>query len=213
MRPPARRLRSGRAAAPLGDGTTRLILVRHGQTDWNLAGRFQGQADPPLNAVGRQQAEALAESLAAGSVAAIYSSDLQRAFDTADIVARRLGLTVQVDPRLREVNQGLWEGMLLADILTRYPDEWAARERDPLRARPPGPGGESIVDVAARTWPAADDIARAHAAGPVLIVSHGLSLATLLCRALDRPLVEARQHIPENAVPILIDWAANGAHR
>ena len=188
---------------------TRLILARHGVTEWNIAGRFQGQADPPLTAAGWQQAESLAEVLAASDIQAVYSSDLQRAYNTAQAVAKRLGLPVQVDRRLREVSQGVWEGMLHADILAQYAAEWAAREQDPLHNRPPG--GESVAEVAARTWAAADEIARLHAAGPVLVVSHGLSLATLICRALGRPLAEARHHIPENAVPVPIDWTAREA--
>ena len=185
---------------------TQLILARHGATDWNLAGRYQGQADPPLNALGRQQAEALADVLAAAPLAAIYSSDLQRAHDTAQAVAARHGLAVRVEPRLREVNQGAWEGMLHADILAGYPEEWAARERDPLHAR--APGGESVAEVAARVIAAADDIARRRPAGPVLVVSHGLALACLLCEARNLPLQDAREHIPDNAVPLPISWPA-----
>ncbi len=182
----------------------RFILARHGVTDWNLAGRYQGQADPPLNATGHQQAQALADKLAGEPLEAIYSSDLQRAFHTALPIAERLGLTVNVEPRLREVNQGEWEGMLHPDILARYPEEWAARQRDPLHSR--SPGGESVHEVSARVWAAADDIARAHPAGPVLIVSHGLALACLLCKARGLPVAQARDHIPENATPIPVEW-------
>jgi broad specificity phosphatase PhoE len=183
---------------------TKFILVRHGVTDWNVAGRYQGHADPPLNTLGRRQAQALAEQLAGQPLKAIYSSDLQRALDTAQAVAARHGLTVTVEPRLPEVNQGEWEGMLHADILAGYPEEWAARETDPLHSR--SPGGESVAEVAARTWAAADDIARAHPAGPVLVVSHGLALACLLCKAHCLPVLEARKHIPENATPLEITW-------
>ena len=185
---------------------TQLILLRHGVTDWNLTGRYQGQADPPLNAEGRRQAEALANQLAGLRLEAIYSSDLRRAYDTAQTVAARLRLAVTVEPRLREVNQGAWEGMVHADILAQYPQEWAARERDPLHSRPPG--GESVVEVATRVWAAAADIAREHPAGLVLVVSHGLALACLLVKAWALPLAEARLHIPENATPIPIVWSA-----
>jgi broad specificity phosphatase PhoE len=114
---------------------TRLLLVRHGETDWNTTGRFQGQADPPLNANGRAQAASLAAQLAQTRIGAIYSSDLQRARDTAEIVARKLGMTVRVDRRLREINQGEWDGMLTTDIIARYPVEWAAREWIPENAK------------------------------------------------------------------------------
>ena len=131
---------------------TELWLVRHGQTDWNLQRRYQGQTDPPLNATGLQQAELAGEALVGRRYAAIYSSDLQRARVTAEIIGRRLGMEVFVDSRLREVSFGKWEGMLVADIQTRYPVEWEARQQDRLYARPPG--GESVQDVAARIWPA-----------------------------------------------------------
>jgi broad specificity phosphatase PhoE len=183
---------------------TRLILVRHGQTDWNVQGRFQGQADPPLNETGRGQARALAELLAGSGFPAAYASDLQRARETAEIIAGRAGVPVSIDPRLREVNQGAWEGLVLSEIIARYPAEWSDRERDPLHCR--APGGESVAEVADRTWAAAGDIARRHPDGPVLIVSHGLALATLLCRGRGLPLETARQHIPPNAAPVEIEW-------
>mgnify|MGYP000918913880 FL=1 len=120
---------------------TELWLVRHGQTDWNVEGRYQGQANPPLNATGLEQAACAAETLAGRTYTAIYTSDLQRARVTAEIIGRRLGMDVLVDPRLREVNQGAWEGMLSTEIQAHYAGEWAARQRDRLHFRPPG-GGE-----------------------------------------------------------------------
>jgi broad specificity phosphatase PhoE len=183
---------------------THLWLVRHGQTDWNLAGRYQGQANPPLNAYGEAQAEAIAAWLEGQPIAAIYCSDLQRAQRTAEIIARRVKLTIAVDHRLREIDLGQWEGMLTGDIQARYPDEWADRLRDPLYA--PAPGGETLVIVAHRVWAAADDIAAAHPRGIVLIVSHGLALATLLCRARALPLEQAYHFVPENARLVTIEW-------
>jgi broad specificity phosphatase PhoE len=183
---------------------THLVLVRHGETDWNVTGRFQGQADPPLNANGREQARALAEQLALSRIDAIYSSDLQRAYDTARIVADRVGLTVIIDPRLREVSQGAWEGVVLADILARYPREWAMREQDPLHSRPPG--GESVAEVAQRASAAADAIAIAHPNGRVVVVTHGLTQATLMCLGSGLSLATARSHIQPNATLLEISW-------
>jgi broad specificity phosphatase PhoE len=100
-----------------------LILIRRGQTDWNLAGRYQGQSDLPLNQHGREQALQIARSLDGTGLSAIYASDLARARDTAQILARAAGLKVQLDPWLREINQGEWEGMLFAEIQARYPQE------------------------------------------------------------------------------------------
>ena len=185
---------------------TELWLVRHGQTDWNVQGRYQGQADPPLNAAGLEQAARAAETLAGRTYAAIYTSDLERARVTAEIIGRRLGMEVIVDPRLREVNQGAWEGMLSTEIQARYAGEWAARQRDRLHFRPPG-GGESVTDVATRLWAAVDELTAVAPAGPLILVSHGLALATLVCRACGLPLAQAFDLIPDNAQAHRIEWS------
>jgi len=184
--------------------TVHLWLVRHGQTDWNRAGRFQGQADPALNEDGRRQANALAERLARRTFDALYSSDLLRARATAEALSAPLALPVRLDPRLREVNHGQWDGLLLADIQARFPLDWAARQRSPLTARPPG--GETVLDVSARVRAAAADIARAHPGGEVLVVSHGLALAVLASLALGRPLADVHACIPPHAEPTVVSW-------
>jgi broad specificity phosphatase PhoE len=183
---------------------TRLLLLRHGFTDWNAEGRYQGQADPPLNAAGREQADCLAERLAGRGILAIYSSDLQRARQTAEIVSRKLGLCVSVDRHLREISQGEWEGMLVAEIISHYPAEWSRREVDPTCFSPPG--GESVLQVARRLRQTADEIARQHPAGSVLVISHGLAIATLRCQACGLPLERAFEMIPENIEPVEVDW-------
>jgi broad specificity phosphatase PhoE len=187
---------------------TQLWLVRHGQTDWNREGRWQGQAAhaPPLNEIGRAQAEAMAEKLESAELEVIYSSDLPRARETAEIIARRFGLPVIVDPRLREIDLGVWEGMRGDDIAGEYPEDLAERERNPAHSR--APEGESATEVAERVWAAADDIARAHPEGAVLIVSHGLALAALICRARGLSLSEVYALVPDNAHPYVIEWAA-----
>jgi alpha-ribazole phosphatase len=183
---------------------TQLYLVRHAQTDWNVEGRYQGQSDLPLNAVGRAQAANLSRELAGLDFTAVYSSDLRRARETAEILAAPSGLGVQLDRRLREIGLGVWEGQLMTDIVARYPVEWAERLRDPLNSRPPG--GESVAEVARRTAEAATDIARLHPSGLVLVVSHGVALATLLCQARRQPLAEAYQAIPYNSHPEMVAW-------
>jgi broad specificity phosphatase PhoE len=140
----------------------------------------------------------------------LYSSDLQRARQTAEILAGAVGLSVQIDPRLREVDQGDWEGMLFRDIKELYAAEMARRKDDPANARPPG--GESLKELALRMAGAADEIAARHpGASPVLIVSHGLSLATLLARARQVSLTRAYDLIPENTNPEIIQWPAPAA--
>src|ERR1039458_8173889 len=124
-----------------GESSTRLLLWRHGQTQWNVEGRFQGQSDIPLDAVGHQQAERAARLLAALRPDVIISSDLGRALATAAPLARLTGLTVTTDKDLRERHGGAWEGLTDAEIRTRYPEE---------HAKWGPPGGEASVTVAGR---------------------------------------------------------------
>jgi broad specificity phosphatase PhoE len=114
---------------------TELLLVRHGETDWNAAGRLQGHTDRPLNDYGRRQAKALAERLSAEHVDAIYASDLSRAKETAEIVGERLGLAVVVDPDLREKHWGTWEGLTGDERVTvEYVGESTEAHRDRVMA-------------------------------------------------------------------------------
>ena len=157
---------------------TTLLLTRHGETDWNRELRFQGHADPPLNALGRRQAEELADRLATERLAAIYSSDLRRAHETARIVGRRLGLDVTVVPRLREIDVGSWSGLTRDEIAEQFPDgfsRWLEGEE--------GHDGESRAELATRVLDSARRIASAHPGEKVLLVSHGGPLRALLSHA------------------------------
>jgi phosphoserine phosphatase len=187
---------------------TSWLLIRHGATDWNRDGRYQGQADPPLNEEGWTQAERLADMLAVRRVEAVYSSDLQRARDTAETVGRRLGLTVFVDGRLREINQGVWEGMLVGDIATGFPAEWRALREDPLHAR--APGGESVAEVAQRAMEFLAEIARRTPHGAVAVFSHGLTLACVLCTMDGVPLEQAGRLVPPNGDVLERVWPEAG---
>ena len=137
---------------------TQLLLVRHGETDWNAAGRLQGHTDRPLNEYGRRQAKELADRLAAEQVDAIYASDLSRAKETAEIVGERLGLAVVTDPDLREKHWGTWEGLT--------GDERAAVEFV----------GESTEAHRDRVMDAVRRIVRRHPRQRVVVVTHGGSL-------------------------------------
>ncbi len=185
---------------------TEIWLVRHGQTDWNIEGRWQGHADTPLNSTGVEQARSLAADLAKNgkTFQAIYSSDLKRAYTTALEIGKSLDLPVDKDRRLREINKGDWEGMLVSQVSELSTEATRQRLEDPLHSR--APGGESLMEVATRLSSAADDIAAAHPLGPVLVVTHGMALAALLCLANGWPLKEAYNRIPNNAVAQVIDW-------
>jgi broad specificity phosphatase PhoE len=188
---------------------TELWLIRHGQTDWNVEGRYQGQADMPLNATGLAQAEAFAASLDGQKFSALYSSDLMRAYQTAQIIVAQVGLAIKTDQRLREINQGEWQGRTLVEIRAVYNESKQAQRSviDPATAR--APGGESVLEVSQRMALAADDIARAEPNGPVLVVSHGLALATLYCQARGIPLSEVYSHIADNTGAKVIEWPRN----
>lgn len=186
---------------------SRLCLVRHGQTDWNLEGRYHGQSDVPLNDTGRSQAHRLAHSLQGQTFAAIYTSDLSRARETAEIIAKVFQLHVILEPRLREIDQGDWEGQLVETIKARYEGLWNERITDPTHVRPPG--GETVGEVAERVYAALEDIAQIYPDGQVLICSHGLALATVICKVRNLSVGQAYKMIPDNTTPIWVDWVAS----
>jgi broad specificity phosphatase PhoE len=148
---------------------TTVYLARHGESDWNAANRFQGHSDRPLTELGRKQAHALAGLVAGQNVEAIYSSPLERALETARIVADRTGLDVMTRDDLREVDTGSWSGLSRAEVKERFPEgfqRWISG----------GAGwedGESYDEMAARVLAALREIAAEHPQGRVLIVSHG----------------------------------------
>jgi 2,3-bisphosphoglycerate-dependent phosphoglycerate mutase len=150
---------------------TRILLIRHGETDWNATGRIQGQSDIPLNASGREQARRVAQRLASEPVQALYSSDLARAYETATIIGQPLGLTVVTSLRLRERQYGAWEGLTSAEIQARYPEqfaEWRARSTDFAP-----PQGETTTQLLSRALTELQTIARRHARELVVVVTHG----------------------------------------
>ena len=149
---------------------TTLILARHGETDWNRENRFRGHADPPLNDLGRRQSEELAATLEGGEIARVYTSPLRRAAETAEIVARRLGLDVESVEGLREIDVGAWSGLTREEVAARFPDEYALW----LERAPDGfEGGETYDELAARVLPALRGLADRHPAETVLVVTHG----------------------------------------
>jgi probable phosphoglycerate mutase len=151
------------------DGITRVMLVRHGESTWNAEKIWQGQADPPLSALGEQQAADAARHV--DGVDAIWSSDLVRARRTAEIVAGSRGLQVVLDERLRERDAGEWQGLTRAEIEERFPGYLASG------LRPPGYEDDAALTV--RTLAAVDAIGAAHPGRSVLVVTHGGVVRTL----------------------------------
>jgi broad specificity phosphatase PhoE len=148
---------------------TTIFLARHGESDWNVAKRFQGHSDRPLTERGRQQAHALADLVSSQEIDAVYTSPLSRARETAEIVAARTGLEPVALPELREVDTGSWSGLSRADVEARFPEGFA-------RWRSGGSGwenGESYEEMAERVIGALRRIADDHPDGRVLVISHG----------------------------------------
>ncbi|HEV7639547.1 MAG TPA: histidine phosphatase family protein [Gaiellaceae bacterium] len=156
---------------------TVILLARHGETDWNSERRWQGHEDQPLNDVGREQARALADTLANRGVDVVFSSDLSRAHETALIVADRLGLPVEVDPGLREVDVGSWSGRAHNEIEGIDPEGFR-RWQEGLKG---WSGGESYEEMGERVVAAVLRLGARHPGQTLLLVTHGGSIRA--CRA------------------------------
>lgn len=166
---------------------TRLVLLRHGETEYNREGRWQGSgSDPSLTERGVEQARAAAAALEVVRFDALYASDLVRAVETARVVAAALGLPVQIEPGLRELAHGAWEGKSTEEVLGTWPEEHAALETDPWNV--PRPGGDSYRDLATRLWPVLDALADRHEGGRVLAVTHGGPIRLVLSQITGTPL-------------------------
>lgn len=149
-----------------------LILLRHGETDWNAELRMQGHRDIPLNPAGRRQAGDAAPSVAALGADVIVSSDLTRALDTATIVAGRAGVQVTADARLRETSMGRWEGLTRGEVMAGWPGEWVRWRATSARVAPPG--GESRYQVAQRASEVVAELDAGTARRALLVVHGGL---------------------------------------
>ncbi|MEN8184178.1 MAG: histidine phosphatase family protein [Myxococcota bacterium] len=157
---------------------TEFVLIRHAQSVWNAEGRWQGQGDPPLSRQGREQAQTLARQVIDESPALLVASDLARARETAEIVGRSLGLPVELEGRLRELDVGDWSGLHHAEVARRWPDALAR-----FRAGDPEVqvgGGESRRELRARALAALECWAERAPGGCVAVVTHGGLLRTLL---------------------------------
>jgi glucosyl-3-phosphoglycerate phosphatase len=173
---------TGPAVPPLPELAVRtLVLWRHGRTEWNLSGRFQGQLDPPLDEVGRAEVARSAPLLAAGlsrGGTVVVSSDLQRAVDTAAALTEILDVPLRQEPRLREHGMGSWEGLTRDEVAAQYPDQYAAWiAGEPVVDR----GGEDPAAVGERALAALADLPAADVA---VVVTHGGTAGRLMERLL-----------------------------
>ena len=167
---------------------TRVLAIRHGETDWNVDGRIQGQLDIPLNAVGQWQVHRLALAVADEGIDAVYSSDLLRAFETAQSVSRGAGQPIITDVGLRERGFGVFEGLSFAEIRARWPEQaerW--RKRDPDFG---AEGGETLRDFSARSIATVERLAALHPGQTIAVVSHG-GVMDALYRAAARVALDA----------------------
>jgi broad specificity phosphatase PhoE len=171
---------------------TLAYLARHGESDWNVANRFQGVTDRPLTDHGRRQAQELAEELAEKTLDAVYTSPLRRARDTAAIVAARLGLEPVADAGLREIDVGGWAGLSRTEVESRFPaafDRW-------LGGGDGWEDGESYGQMSTRVLAAVERIALTHPDGHVLLVSHGGPIRAIHAAAAGMDVHEYRRIQP-----------------
>jgi alpha-ribazole phosphatase len=165
---------------------TKVIFIRHGQTEWNVNGRYQGQSDVQLTAAGKEQAAKLAEHFPVKEIDAVYASDLNRAMVTAEAVAGRFGLSVQAEPAFREISFGEWEGLTYEQIVAKWPEAMGnfLQHPDILEI----PGGETFPAVQKRAVARLEELVAKHEGQTIAIVAHGAVLRTLLTAALHMPL-------------------------
>jgi broad specificity phosphatase PhoE len=170
---------------------TTLILVRHGETDWNAQQRWQGHSDTALNAAGREQARRLAAQL--DRVDALYSSDLARARETAEILAERIGVDIRFDARLRERGFGAWEGLTAEEIESSFPDE-QQRWRAGIGAG--ALDAEPFEAFAARVGSFIEEVGQRHVGEEVLVVAHGGTIRVVHALATGLDYVRDHRSIP-----------------
>jgi len=182
---------------------TTILLARHGETDWNREGRFQGWADPPLNATGRAQAVDLSVQLMAEELAAVYSSPLRRAYETAEVVAASRALEPVTVDALREVDVGSWSGLSRAEIEQRFPEQYA-RWLDYGRGWEDGETYEQMVD---RVVEALQELAEGRDGERILAVTHGGPMRAASAFADRLSYAEARRRSPVVGNTAVLEFA------
>lgn len=196
----------GSARPPVAE-PTRLLLVRHGETDGNKQGQAQGRRDVPLNATGEEQAAAVATALSRYAPAAVIASDAQRARQTAAPIVRAAGCELLIDARLAEMDQGEFDGMSGIEMRDHAPDfmrRWTTEDPTDLRM----PDGETLREVQTRALAAIREHAPKFTGRDVVIVSHNFTIRSLLCHALGVPLTAFRRFEVGLASLAVIEWRA-----
>ena len=183
----------------------KLYLIRHGETDYNNALRFQGQTDIPLNQKGIEQAEKAADFFRDIPLQAIYTSSLIRAKTTAEIIAGVKGMDVQETDALREMSFGIWENMNTKDIQKKYAKEWKDFFSSPARITIPQ--GENMLDVQKRAYPTVQEILDKYPEGDVAFVAHGGIIRVLICTMLGLDLNRAwHLHVGNASITCFYYW-------
>lgn len=162
-----------------------ITLIRHGESVWNGEQRIQGNQDPPLSERGQLQADLLVRHLppfVPREAAAVYSSPLRRAVETAERLAAALGARLVLESDLREIGLGGWEGLTVSEIRAAFPGQYERWRDDPAAA--PAPGGEPLEEFGRRTAAALARMCKAHPRDPLVLVAHGGTIRSLLCRTL-----------------------------
>lgn len=170
----------------------KVVLVRHCETEHNRDGRVQGQSDPPLTARGEAQAAAVARSLAGQPVQAVYSSPLRRALQTAEPIAAAVGIEVQCEPALKEIDAGHMDGLTGVEMRERFPEFMAAWHAGP-DGSVPLPGGESLGAVQDRAWTFVESLRDQEGLELAVCVTHNFVLLALIARAINLPLSNIRR--------------------
>jgi broad specificity phosphatase PhoE len=193
-----------------GDMETRVVLVRHGETEWNRVERFRGRIDIELNDTGRRQARAVAQRASGWQIAAIYSSPLGRALQTAQPIAETCGLEVATLEGMTDVDYGKWAGLSADEARAQWPKVYETWVHTPLLTT--FPRGESLRQVQARAWSALEEISAAHQGETIVLVSHVVVNRVLICSALGL-IGETFWKVGQDNAAINVLQGANGRYR
>jgi probable phosphoglycerate mutase len=180
----------------MNNNTTRLVVIRHGETEWNIQNRFQGHLDSKLTLTGIKQAEAIADSLEGEAYDVIYSSDLERASHTAEIIARKLNMRLYTEKELREINLGVMQGLKKDEFIIKYPEVISKYHADPDYVIP---GGESKRQLYNRVTGILEKIVKKHKGHNILLIAHGGVLDCIIRYTFNIPLNKQRNFSLFNA--------------